>query len=624
MSFEVVDAKRVRLFHQLNEIIVDQMATNQEDDPLTFETMYSAVFDSSRLPQVASVVKLSCDFETRLLQCFKPFAPVCDIPDRIPTIWAMMREYQREGAKFLIERKRSMLFDAPGLGKTIQSLALAEYYGGKILIVCPASNQIQWCVEGVKKFANKSSVVLTRDTLHLLGKDGYYVVTYEAGRDRLRDEIKKVKWTTIVFDEAQKFKTPDSLQTKKWLIDVKSAGRQAQNVVFLTGTPLSRARFNQLYGMMSCCFLEMEWRSWNRGEFAQRYCNGKIDPITNQWTADYISRVPEFLALLFTRALRRSKQVLSRDLPPKTRTIQYIQLTDDELKEYTDVEDERKQVAKDMYLAESKRDGPETKRLRRRLCNLKSELRRKLAKAKQRACCEFLRSRMHLPGKEIMFCDHVIMREALLEECAAQGVKAIEINGDVATHVRQDLVKELSSEDTDAKIGVFSIMAAGSGLNCTPGVRRVTFCELSWNPSDADQCEDRAWRFGTIHPIEVVYLVARGTVEESIVTSHEQKSRDVNDLLDGGKSPERGYDSPIVLKLVDWGIDAQFARDLNLTRLPSTVDDFIEEMKSGTPPNKVYVKCDVQSEEYETWTGDNARWIETDTEFIAFQLKSHL
>jgi hypothetical protein len=277
-----------------------------------------------------------------------------------------------------------------------------------------------------------------------------------------------------------------------------------------------------------------------------------------------------------------------------------------------------------MFAAERRQDGPEVRRLRRKLCNMKSELRRKMASAKRRACREFLASRLDLEGKEIVFCEHVVMREALLEECEDKGVRCVQINGDTAVHLRQNLVKELSHEETACKVGVFSIMAAGSGLNCTPGVRRVTFAELCWNPSDADQCEDRVHRFGTVHPVEIVYVVARGTVEESIVQSHQQKSRDVNDLLDGGALPDRGFDSPTIITLIGWGVDPQIARALNPPTLPRTMDEWIFSLTQTKPPaQKTHVKCrDLQSDAFVDWIDSDACWCaETDTEFVAFQLK---
>ena len=123
--YEVLDGKRVKLWGRVTDPIIDAMVTDAEDDPADVVSGTEAVFDVARLPQVSALVHVGHDLETKIVaELRREWAPVPDAEQRVP-FWGTMREYQKQGATFLIQRRRGMLFDAPGLGKTIQSLAFA-------------------------------------------------------------------------------------------------------------------------------------------------------------------------------------------------------------------------------------------------------------------------------------------------------------------------------------------------------------------------------------------------------------------------------------------------------------------------------------------------------------------
>jgi SNF2 family DNA or RNA helicase len=95
---------------------------------------------------------------------------------------------------------------------------------------------------------------------------------------------------------------------------------------------------------------------------------------------------------------------------------------------------------------------------------------------------------------------------------------------------RAQLIEKFQAGDGD--VFLISLKAGGTGINLT-AADYVIHLDPWWNPAVEDQATDRAHRIGQSRPVTVMRLVARGTVEERILTMHAEKRALVSGVLDG-------------------------------------------------------------------------------------------
>ncbi len=125
------------------------------------------------------------------------------------------------------------------------------------------------------------------------------------------------------------------------------------------------------------------------------------------------------------------------------------------------------------------------------------------------------------------FTSHLaLVREAL----DASGARYLYLDGQTPAAERDRLVERFQAGDGD--LFLISLRAGGTGLNLT-GADYVVHLDPWWNTAVEDQATDRAHRIGQTKPVTVYRLVARGTIEEAIVTLHAEKRDLVAGVLDG-------------------------------------------------------------------------------------------
>jgi SWI/SNF-related matrix-associated actin-dependent regulator 1 of chromatin subfamily A len=116
--------------------------------------------------------------------------------------------------------------------------------------------------------------------------------------------------------------------------------------------------------------------------------------------------------------------------------------------------------------------------------------------------------------KFVVFCHHIEMIDGLNVFFESLGVVMIRIDGATPSSSRHLLVKKYQ-EDDEVRVALLSITACSTGLTLTAG-KLVVFAELYWNPGVLLQAEDRIHRIGQKSNVDVVYLVAKGTIDEYV------------------------------------------------------------------------------------------------------------
>ena len=432
--------------------------------------------------------------------------------------------YQREGIIYGLDKKRLIIGDEPGLGKTLQSIGIVDTADAyPCLVICPSSLKINWQRE-FEKFTDKSALVLdnavrtTWPYLLSMGMHQVAVINYESLRKyfvwdikggksfRLKDvvfcpQIRMFK--SVIIDESHRVKDPSAQQT----IFTKGITTGKEWIILLSGTPVVN-RPEDLVSQLSIMDRLQEFGG--RTKFVADYCTDpkdkKAEPavplsvLSNQLYANCM--------------IRREKAKVLPQLPDKTRVDLYVDISN--APEYN-------LAAADLakYLRQYKEctDWEIRRKMRMEALVRFMTLRQLATLGKVAQAVDFIRTFLSSGKKLIVFCS--------LHEVVDALVKAFP--GSVTVTGRDSAVSKQASVDafqnnSDTMLIICSIKAAGVGLTLTAS-SNVAFVELAWTYADCCQCEDRAHRIGQKDNVTCYYLLGRGTIDHTIYSLiHQKKS----------------------------------------------------------------------------------------------------
>ena len=445
---------------------------------------------------------------------------------------AQLRDYQATGLSWLQFLSAyglgGILADDMGLGKTVQALAhiALEKESGRMqapfLVVCPTTVLPNWLDEAAKFTPQLKAIALRGGERKAYYKhlDNFDIVltTYQI---MLRD-VKLLEHCTfhgIILDEAQAIKTAQA-QTKQ------AASRlSAKHKICLTGTPVE----NNLGELWSQFDFLMPGLLGTNKQFNQHF---RI-PIEKKREAGK----KELLAKLISPFLvRRTKDLVAKELPPKTTVVQTIELTGDQRDIYESVRNamhvrvrdsiEEKGINKSQIVILEA-----MLRLRQACCHpqlLPVETAKQAGSAKLEALMELLGTLLAEERRVLIFTQFTSMMDLIAERLKQNSIEYVEIRG--STEDRKTPVAQFQT----GSIPVFliSLKAGGTGLNLT-AADTVIHYDPWWNPAVEDQATDRAHRIGQEKPVFVYKLVAAETIEERMKDLQEQKRALYQAILDG-------------------------------------------------------------------------------------------
>ncbi|MES2644937.1 MAG: DEAD/DEAH box helicase [Myxococcota bacterium] len=451
------------------------------------------------------------------------------LPDVPAELRAELRPYQVEGFRWMARLAAggagAVLADDMGLGKTIQSLALlvSRAEQGPALVVAPTSVAFNWKDEAAR-FAPTVRLTLYADApdrdiaLGALVPGDVLVVSYGM---LVRDveRLAGTRFATVIFDEAQNLKNANTQRARAARTldaDVKFA---------LSGTPIEN-HVGELWSLFSVVFPAL-LGSWEA--FRARY-GLAIEKQTDPAAAPALARV------LAPFLLRRTKGQVETELPPRTEVRVPVVLSSGEWQLYEDARlatlsdlETRKLVLKEqerrievlaaltrlrLLASHPRLYDPASALVSSKLARL-MELVEELGAAGQRALV-FSQFTSHL----------ALVREAL----EARGIAYVYLDGQTPTAARGERVRAF--QQGTAPLFLLSLKAGGVGLNLTAATT-VIHLDPWWNPAVEDQASDRAHRLGQTRPVTILRLVALGTIEEQMLSLHEDKRALVARVLEG-------------------------------------------------------------------------------------------
>ncbi|MFB7842486.1 DEAD/DEAH box helicase [Microbacterium sp. NPDC056052] len=468
-------------------------------------------------------------------------------PVPVPSvITAELRPYQREGftrlARLWQHRLGGILADDMGLGKTLQLLALIAHAregqseptaGGAApwLVVAPTSVLPVWQREA-ERFAPGLRVAVagrTRDAhgvdlaAHIDGAD--LVITSYTVLRLDSEEFARRPWSGVVLDEAQNVKNPATKQHQA------VAALDAGAVYAATGTPLENG-LGELWALLSLTSpgLFASARRF-REDFIQPIEQGKV-PENAEGAPFRRSRIELLRRRIRPFLIRRTKELVARDLPERQEQVLRVELAPAHQHRYdTVLQRERQKILGLLPDLDRQRFIVFRSLTMLRMLSLAPGLiepddagiaSRKLEELVERLI--ELRSEGH---RALVFSQFTSFLGLAAERLRRAGLRVSYLDG--STRDRDRVVQDFREGDQDAFL--LSLKAGGTGLTLTEA-DYVFLLDPWWNPAAEAQAADRAHRIGQQNRVFVYRMISEGTIEEKVLALQQRKARLFSAVLD--------------------------------------------------------------------------------------------
>jgi len=477
----------------------------------------------------------------------KRLAALLDLAPRIESAGfaGTLRPYQRAGLAWLRllhdAGHGGVLADEMGLGKTVQVIAFLEGLreDGALdcqkpaLIVAPLTVCANWRSEAARFAAalqptvhlgagrERSAAALTRTPL---------VITSYQTLLRDLERFREVRWTSVIFDEAQALKNPDTRLRRA------AATLRAQSRFCLSGTPVEN-HLGELWSQLDLAVPGVLGRRRSFDSIFRRAIEKRGD---DQRLAILHQRIRPFL-------LRRTKATVALDLPAKTEIVERVELDTPQRDLYESLRlklDARVQKALTAkgFQASSMLILDALLKLRQVCCDprlVKLPGARKLkTSAKLERLMGMLEELAASNRFTLVFSQFTEMLELIAAACASANLPHLMLTGQTVD--REAIIARFQAGEVPVLL--VSLKVGGVGLNLTRADTIIHY-DPWWNPAAESQATSRAHRIGQDKPLTVYRLVARGTLEETISVLQDGKRQLTRAVLqDGGAAKLRPED----------------------------------------------------------------------------------
>jgi len=451
-----------------------------------------------------------------------------------------LRHYQQAGYNWLRLLDElalgGCLADDMGLGKTIQTLCLLQWMKenrrGVNLLIVPKSLLYNWEDEATR-FAPELKIYVhsgsqrVRETANVKNVD--VILTSYGTLRRDRKMLSEIPFNYIILDEAQAIKNPQSDTTQACHM------LKANRFLTLTGTPLE----NSLSDL------------WSQVHFFNRNMLGSQSHFVSACKLPHKQQY--YKQLLKPFMLRRHKKEVLTELPDKTITIQWCDMSDDQHRFYKDIRNsyrdkfiENKNEANNKVNAIVLLEG--LLRLRQSANHpVLADATYAGDSGKFETVCEKL-NELLLQGDKVLifssFTEHLKIYRAYLD---ASQTPYCYLDG--TTTDRKAEVERFQKDET-VQVFLLSLKAGGVGLNLT-AASYVFLLDPWWNPAAEAQAYDRAHRMGQKNQVFVYKFISRKTIEEKIIELQKEKLQLFENMIDGDADVMKNLSVEDVLRLIE-------------------------------------------------------------------------
>lgn len=506
------------------------------------------------LAREGGAVDLECEpaLQTLLAELEAPERADIPLP---PALEDVLRKYQAAGYRWLrtlaAHRLGGVLADDMGLGKTLQAIALLlsvsapkeQSRRSQSLVVVPTSLLYNWQAE-LARFAPQLEV------LAIAGSQAQRRILLEDRADfcdvllttygLLRKDIalyENRRFRCCFLDEAQQIKNPAADSAKA----VKRIAAQARFA--LSGTPLE----NNLTELWSIFEFVLPGYLLPKIAFRRQFELAAGDPKEAAALAELRRFVQPYI-------LRRLKKEVLGELPPKIETRLFAEMTA-----------RQKSVYQAHFLRAKEECAGEV--AARGFAQSRMKILAWLTRLRQICCHPALFQEAYQGGsgkqelllfvageavaaghRVLVFSQFTSMLRLLRDAFAKKGYESFYLDGKVPAHKRMEMVEAFNWGK--CPLFLISLKAGGTGLNLT-GADVVIHYEPWWNPAAEAQASDRVYRIGQRRAVQVIRLVARGTIEEQIFALQARKRALACKVVEPGAADAAGLDEAELRALLD-------------------------------------------------------------------------
>ncbi|ESU33136.1 hypothetical protein G3A_07610 [Bacillus sp. 17376] len=466
-----------------------------------------------------SILQLEDSFRDFMDEISTPGKVKFDVPDKLEPI---LHEYQKHGFQWMKTLASygfgGILADDMGLGKTLQSityiaseLSHVRKRNQSVLIVCPSSLVYNWLSEFLKFTPEIQAVIIdgNKEERSKLLKDVSGIDVVITSYILLRRDIhlyEKNNFHTVFFDEAQAFKNPLT-QTAKAVMNIQADHRFA-----LTGTPIENS-IEELWSIFRVVFPELF-------QGLKEYSN-----LTSKTIA---RRIRPFL-------LRRVKEEVLGELPEKIESIDRVELLPEQKKLYAAY------LAKLRHQTLKQLDKNTIRKNRIKILAGLTRLRQicchpalfvdgyKGTSAKFEQLKQIIEESRFAGRRVLIFSQFTKMLDLIGRDLAYEGIPFFYLDGQTPPQDRVETCEKFNAGERD--FFLISLKAGGTGLNLT-GADTVILYDLWWNPAVEEQAADRAHRMGQKNKVQVIKLIASGTIEEKMNDLQDKKRNVIEEIIE--------------------------------------------------------------------------------------------
>ena len=393
--------------------------------------------------------------------------------------------FQQEGLAFLLQHDRCLLADEMGLGKTVQALSWLASTGLFPALVIPPAHLTRNWQEETARFLRMDGApprvhVIRGLKPYDLPEADVYVMHYLLLRG-WKETLPTLPFRAVIFDEIQELRHTG---TEKYSA-ASLLSESCEHVIGLSGTPI----YNK------------GGEIWNVINILDYHFLGDWESFSREWCYGYGNAVvvkPDLLGAYLKREglmLRRTKQEVLKELPPKRRLVQELDWND---KVYARL---MEPILPELLRWRS--DGTLTASARAMLEEqISQRARQATGVAKAPYVCQFVRALLEGGEKVLLFAHHHEVMDIYKKELHAFAPGFI--TGRETSAMKDRAVERFMTGKTDL---VCISLRAASGLNLQRATC-VVFGELDWSPAVHSQAEDRAHRIGQEDSLLCYYLVS--------------------------------------------------------------------------------------------------------------------
>ncbi len=450
----------------------------------------------------------------KIIKSLKNLQKLKEVP--LPDLRYPLRDYQKEGYYWLYSLLKNgfggILADDMGLGKTAQVIALiAKDRADKpYLVIAPTTVIENWKLE-IEKFAPeiRAHVIKAGSEIPEAFNSGeVYITSYNLAQKH-SDKFTGKQFRFVILDEAQAIKNPRSKRARA----VKKL--EADFRLALTGTPIE----NSLVELWSIFDFIMPGLLGTYKSFREKYIRkaGRLDLLKK--------KISPFI-------LRRTKEKVLKQLPPKIEQVVFLDMPREQRKIYESMLltiREEMEKDKEELTQEKFKFKVLTYLLRlRQLCLHPRLVDERLPdkSVKLDALKDMISEIVESGHRVLIFSQFVKMLKMIENVVTDIDIPYLYLDG--STPDRQKLIDKFNT----GKYPVFllSLKAGGVGINLTQADYVVIF-DPWWNPAVENQAMDRTHRIGQRKTVFVYKLISRDTVEEKILRLQEKKKKLVRDVI---------------------------------------------------------------------------------------------